>query len=635
MANVAQRRVWSGPLHGLWLAAAMAALPGRVYADSVELSLRVDRTRIALSETFTLEVKLTTSGVSPPRLSLPDLSEFDVLARQVQNPVSFRLGFGAQTQVVTAQTLHRLTLRPRRAGTFRIGPATVSVSGGQQRSNTVQVEVVGSNGAGGASAAPSPDPAAPGSAQAEQLAPPPIPPDGELDGAVYDNEAFLRTLVEPADPVVGQPVTVSVLLYLGRRLGASPTITQEATTDGFWVQDLLPPRRRLQGRTQEVFGRRFQVFVLRRFAAFPLRAGTLTIGAPAVRMSRGGLIDQFFGGGVNAPLERRGVPVAVEVRELPSPRPDGAVFVGDLSLVAELDPAEVPAGEPATLTLRASGRGQVSSLNFDRFSIPNARVLQPEVDEQVDASSGVVRGTKTYRWLLIPSRPGELRIPPFEVATFLPAERRYGRAHTEALSLRVTGSAAADADPPAPDVKADSTERDAAFGPIRTRSSLKRDRARPGEHPYWLMGLGPLLLGLALGAEALRARRSRQDPRALSKRAKAEAIRHLRQAEAHLGTGDHQAFYTSARAAVAGLVEAKLGRSVSGLTYRSVENALRAGGAEAQLAKSVVQELEGFDFARFSAVGVSPDEMASCLVRIRSLVQALHKVAPARTREAA
>ena len=48
----------------------------------------------------------------------------------------------------------------------------------------------------------------------------------------------------------------------------------------------------------------------------------------------------------------------------------------------------------------------------------------------------------------------------------------------------------------------------------------------------------------------------------------------------------------------------------------------------AKLAETVVDELDGSDFARFSAVGVSPEEMKSCLERTRSLFVKLERFVP-------
>jgi hypothetical protein len=76
------------------------------------------------------------------------------------------------------------------------------------------------------------------------------------------------------------------------------------------------------------------------------------------------------------------------------------------------------------------------------------------------------------------------------------------------------------------------------------------------------------------------------------------------------------------------LLEAKLGRAVGSLTHPELRRMLALRGMDAPLADAVVDELEGSDFARFSAVGVRPDEMKSCLERTRGHVAGIDRFQP-------
>ena len=78
------------------------------------------------------------------------------------------------------------------------------------------------------------------------------PPSGALDGALYDDQAFLRTVVDRSEPYVGEQVTVTIYLYIRGSLTSMPTATHEPTTDGFWIQDLLGPTYSSEPTTQIV-----------------------------------------------------------------------------------------------------------------------------------------------------------------------------------------------------------------------------------------------------------------------------------------------------------------------------------------------------------------------------------------------
>ncbi len=281
---------------------------------------------VEVGQAFQLEVRAEVTGAANAQVELPDLTPFDVIGRQVSNPVQFSFGFGNRTRLVQSTTVHRLTLRARQAGTYQIAPATVVAQGQRFESNPITLEV-GSGGPVtqvGPGAQPDPSTTNP-------------PPGAAIDGATFDPNGFVRTVIDHADPYVGQQVTVTVYLYAPQPVQGNLQITQEPTTDGFWVQDLLPPSRSLEGRMQEVRGQRFYVYVLRRLAAFPLRAGELTIGPTGATVSQGGIFGSIFGA-PRGPLNLGGVPVTVEARALPAEhRPAGEVHVGTLSLTAELD----------------------------------------------------------------------------------------------------------------------------------------------------------------------------------------------------------------------------------------------------------------------------------------------------------
>src|SRR5262249_55085016 len=157
-------------------------------------------------------------------------------------------------------------LAARRTGHIRLTPARAIVAGHTYASNDLTLDVA----AGGGTAPNGFSPATPD----------PTPPAGtSLDGATFDPEGFLPTVVDKPPPYAGEQVTVTIYLYVRGSIRGAPVAQREPSSDGFWVHDLLPPMRTLDATNQTVSGIPFQVYVLRRFAAFPLQPGQLTIGA--------------------------------------------------------------------------------------------------------------------------------------------------------------------------------------------------------------------------------------------------------------------------------------------------------------------------------------------------------------------
>jgi len=589
---------------------AVLSLASGAAAQSFEatVTLSADRTAVEVGDVFHLEVRAELTGADRAELELPDLAAFDVLNRNVSTQMQFSHLFGGRP-VAGAVRTYRFIVRARQAGTFELAPAAVVGPNGQRyESNRLTIQV------GGSGAAP------PGQAV--------DPVEPSENGAPFDPEAFVHTVVDEPRPYVGQQVTVTVYLYTRRALHGGLQITQEPTAEGFWVHDLLPPARSLNPQRRRVNGLDFDAYVVRQFAAFPLREGPLTIGPTGLTVGGGGGgLFGMLGGG--PPMSRTGVPVTIEAQPLPAAgRPPGTVHVGSLELSAELDRGQVATGDAVQLTVTARGVGQLRQLDLPSPSGPGLRVLEPEIHDEVTAPP--VGGTRTFRWLIVPERPGTATLGPFEVPVFDPATRTYSVARAPALTLTAAGnptSAAAEPEEEANAPQADAPEL--SLRPIRTRSALFRSPSRLVADAPWLpyaFGVAPLLFACALVVRLAR-QRGGGAARANKTRAR-EAKRRLSSAAAHATANAPAEFYAAIAQALKELLEVKLERSVGSLTHPELRRVLIARGLQEPVAERVVDELEGCDFARFAAAGIRPEEMQLCLTRTRALLDELERFTP-------
>lgn len=587
-------------------------------SPSGEITMTADRAQVEVGGIFQLRITATVVG-GQAQLAPPELASFDVIGRSVS---SGSLNRGMQRESRLTQTFQ---LRAREPGVFQVGPATIDFGGGTRiESNVLQITVGGGLQAG----------QTPGAGGTPGLPPANLPSANHVDGMAFSQNGFLRTWVDDAEPYVGQQVNVTVYLYMRGPLRASPAITREATTDGFWTRDLLPPSRSLDARQQTLQGLTFQVYTLRHVAAFPLQSGALTIGAPAMEVRNAG-IWSLLGGGGNEPMRLEGIPVTVNVRPLPEAgRPDGEVHVGALTLGAELDRTQVGTGDAVTLTVQAEGRGAIEQVRIPDPSGAGLRVLSPEIRDSVSTPGGVVRGTRIYRWLIVPEEPGTFTLGPFEVPVFDPETGQYSVARAPEITLTAAGNAAATApDPDAPEPDADASGPDAdapSFGPIHTRSELTRSYATLVDRGWYrgLLALGPLLLLVGLGVRTWRRRAASDDPSRAPRRARRAARARLKAARAHAEANEPRAFYAAVGAALKDVLEARLGQPVGGLTHAELSALLTRRGMDAETTSALVDELEGCDFARFSAAGVEAREMEECLTRTRALLAKLDRFTP-------
>lgn len=607
------RRRWLALVVPVLLVAAPAS------AQTATVTMRANTTRVAVGDTLVLRVRAEVQGATVQDVQLPEMPGFQILSRQVSRPFSFSFGFGNQRRTVQSSTEYILQLRALEPGTHRIAPAKAIVGGRTFTSDPLTVVVTGSRSTPGATpdgGATSVDQALPGQGQAE------------VDEARFDPNAFLRTVVDEGEPYVGQQVTVSIYLYVRGGLRSSPHIEQEPSTDGFWIQDLLPATRSLDATQQVVRGNLYRVYELRRFAAFPLHPGKLTIGPMEVEIEMGSLFDMFRGRG---PVERTGAPATLDVRPLPPPSPDDTV-VGDFQIHADLDRSTVTTGDAATLRVEVKGTGNLRDVELSLPDVPGLRVLAPQIDDDIEAPGDRVGGTRTFEWLLVPEKPGTYPLPALGFHAFDPDGATYEDVRTQQLTLEAVGQPIQAAgeepeagQPPSPDTGGGDKNR---FGPIRAQSALARHTTPVVDRAWYVPVLAvPPFLFLAIFGVGRARQRWRERGAA---RAPARSVRRkLQAAREHAKAGEPRAFYGAVAQAMTRALALRLDEPVGGYTHGELRARLDARGMEPELAGRIMDELEGCDYARFSASGITTDEMDRCLARVGALLERVERFRPA------
>jgi hypothetical protein len=607
----------------------------------VTASMSVDRSQLSLGEAFTLQISVESSGIHSPDIELPSLDAFEVLQRQVSRPMQFSFSFGSRSErVVRSSTIYTFVLRPQMKGRITIQPVRVKLGDKLYQSRPLTVMV------GAGSTAPSPgQPGDPGAIPGEPAEPEqaPNPPAGVLDGANFDSQAFIRTIADKKEAVVGEQVTVSVYLYLRGALSSLPPVEAEPSTDGFWVRDLLPPSRTLDASRQVVGNTLYKVYLLRRFAAFPLRAGTLSIGPMKVRIEQNAMPDIFdlfdmMDRGAAPTLKRSGVPVAITVRELPAAgKPGGEVAVGKFEISAKLDREEVRTGDAVMLKAQVRGQGNIQTVNIPTPRVDGLQILTPQVSDAVEAPDNVVTGNRSYEWLVVPQQPGRFTIGPIGIDTFDPSTGRYQRVQSQPLPLIAAGKGEDKSDKIAPAMDAPSekpADPTALFGPIRSASALARQQSRLLDTPWYflLLVLGPvsylLTLGVSAGKRVLQARAQKSGPQRAAKQAK----ECLQQAAVHAKTGESRSCYAQLSNAITGLLEARLGTPVSGHTRPELRAYLTSRGMPEPLVAETIEGLERSEAARFSAATADRTSMKADLDRVKELLKRLSSFTPKEVR---
>ncbi|HKU37906.1 MAG TPA: BatD family protein, partial [Polyangiales bacterium] len=380
-------------------------------------------------------------------------------------------------------------------------------------------------------------------------------------------------------------------------------------------------------------GRGFWVYTLRRFAAFPLRGGELTIGSMTLTISRDSVFDLFDPSSSQPDLKRSSVPIVLHVKPLPPEnKPKGDIAVGKFEIQTQLDRKQVVTGDAVTLTAVIKGQGNIRAVRVADPVVPGLQILQPETHDLVEAPGERVQGTRTMSWLVVPKAPGVYTIPALELNTFDPSTGSYEKVRSAPLSLTAAGnarpetSATQDALPPAEE----NGENAAPSWPtIRPQSELRRAHtplASLAFYPYALALLPLIWLGSVIAPSLRRMRRD--DAQEAQRKAVQQAEKRLAGAREALAAHDVRRFHSELAGSLLALLATRLHEPVSALTQTELRALLdRRGLPKAQIDR-LLGVLADCDFARFSSSAVSTGDMQQRLAQTEILWPQLAAFSP-------
>jgi hypothetical protein len=583
-------------------------------ADSARFEAQVvPSENITLDQNIELNITLDRDGAQPfESYRAPSTPDFDVLHAGTSEQVSMAFVNGRQS--VRIREEHQYVLRPKKKGGLAIGPASVKVGGVELHTRAITIHV------------------APPSKNAISLGPQaptlPPPPEGLRE------DIFVDARGDKAKVFVGEQLAVAWRLY-------SPTPAlhyrplAEPKYEDFWSEDLTATSRHLARDQQIVNGREYQVSLLLKKALFPLKAGKLTITPLDLEVTTMG--NMF---GPNASSARRSPAITVEVKPLPvegRPEKFEAANVGQFELTAAVERPQVKAGEAVTWRVTLRGSGNLRHVKLPKLDkVDGFKVYDPTVKEQVQPQDDVVRGEKTWTYLLMPERGGTLNLPPIELPYFDPAQGQYAVARSPAIMISVEGDPSKVA--AAPTAAPQENVLENQIRPIRNRSKVHSsvgERLLRGRLAAVVLAAPPGAWLLVLVGDALRRRLARETAGSKRRRARRSARRRLRVAEYHIKAQRPSAFFGECARVLYEHLEYRLGAKVEALTLSELRVHLEKHGFDKATAEAVVKELENCDFARFAPSASGPGEMRAALRRVRALLGLIEKTRPLTEKEAA
>jgi hypothetical protein len=389
----------------VWLVAAS------VRAASFTTSL--DNDTLTLGQSTTLS--LTFEGGSPRNVPVPP----DIPGLRITY-----VGPSSQFSFINGQTsstvTHHFTVTPEHTGEFVIPALTADVDGVRLTSQPLQLQVV-----------------QPSAASAAQIS----------SGSQI---AFMR-LSLPEDKVyAGEVVTADLDIYLRDDVRNFGNFQFTATpADGFTVGKMHQDQPR-----REQIGNRVYTVVPVSMALTATRTGTLSLGPLTANLTLlvaspnqpdDPFFQQFrqFGFG-NFGEEQRQISLATEtasVESLPLPAKDvppnfnGAI--GEYTMTVIAGPTNVAVGDPITVHIEISGRGDLGSLTLPTQPAWHDFTVYPPISKVATTDPLGLQGTKTFEEVVAPQSTDVHELPPFTFNYFDPDTGSYRTLTEPSVALAV------------------------------------------------------------------------------------------------------------------------------------------------------------------------------------------------------
>jgi hypothetical protein len=617
----------------IFFAVACAPLVSALAEEQVRVAAIFDKRAARVQEEIHLTIRITGSRANVLKPRVPVLEDFESYYTGRTNQFTFVNGNSQNT------TQFNYVLIPKKTGRFSIPPIEVEVDSTVFTTDAIEIEVLA--GAGGAQTLPAaqlPPMAQPASPQAFSQAPPIQKPVPQVSRLASGQDIFLNVSVDKREAYANEQILMTFSVYT-RVSARAEQFEKDPNFTGFWVEE-IPIEKDYQPERVIYGGLEYVKADVRRIAVFPTTTGILEMDPGVFRVTvkkesrPSSLFDDFFdesffGGSFFARRETKLLtadPVKIAVRPLPQQgKPaDFSGMVGSFQITSSVDPKSVKQNEPVLLTLAIEGEGNIETLERPKIpELKDVKMYDTDTSSQLLRVQGGVRGRKQFEVTLIPTRPGEVEIPPLSFSFFDPRQRNYQTLKTPPYRLQVAPGPAV----PLPE----GLETGPSRGELRKSVEVEgRDIHFIKENfPLEKKSGGPIALGILLAWDALLTvvaallfGRSKYEerffPNAALKRSRyalkaaQKALRGLEKLARSRSEENRRAFYEEASKILDQYFADKFNLSAQGLTFEDI----RARLAEKTSEPARLEDLRAFyevchrvRFASAQAVDVRPEEI--------------------------
>lgn len=387
--------------------------------------------QVEVGENFRLAYTINTQDIEDFRVgNIP--SNLEVLAGPYTSRQSSYQMINGHTSSSSSITF-TYTLNAVSNGIYTIPAARVRINGKTVLSKIAKIKVIGSTRSGSKASRMNQYNDDGSSSQAQSSS-----------TNITGNDLFIRVSANKRRVYEQEPVLLTYKVYTQVELtqleGKMPDLT------GFHTQEIPLPQQK-SFHLERVNGKPYKVVTWSQYVMFPqvtgeLRIPSITFKGTVVRQNRSvDPFEAFFNGGsgyveVKKNIEAPGLTIQVDA--LPKKPVNFSGGVGNFNITASLNKLEVKAGEPLSLRVVVSGKGNLKLIKQPEINLPkDFDKYDPKVKDNTKLTSSGVEGNKEYTFLVVPRNQGTFTIPSIEFTYYDTILNSYKTVKTQVFSVTV------------------------------------------------------------------------------------------------------------------------------------------------------------------------------------------------------
>ncbi len=566
------------------------------FSQNITLSADVTPKIISLNETATLRVTVSANqqlgNIRPPNLKA--VPEFNVSYGGASSQYNLT---GNQISVSITWTY---VLRPKKVGQFMVSSIQISHGNQTYTADPISIKVV-------------PRSKKPSQSESTQ---------DTFTDAFSGSTHKVEAAVDDPHPYVNEQIIYTFRYLYTARIPSfnTPKYTRPSLRQ-FWTAEL----ERKQGRRQVIDGTLYSIEEIQ-VGLFPIAAGKITI-EPA-KLS----LPLAAGRGRLQSSSRVLVtnPVEVNVRPLPreSKPTNFAGTVGQYRIHAQTDRGTVEAGDGFTLRVRVAGTGNIETVPAPTVpTLPNMAIYDPQITDAIGIVDSKVQGSRTYEYVIIPSKEGHWTVPAINYPYFDPQAENYQIARTVPITINVLSNPnqAAGGTTLAGITQSDMHLLKQDIRYIKPDSlELSDQHLYPYKHvSFWVVQTLPI--AAVLSVWFYRQRQGKRDPKQVRRQQAARKALSLIEDAKKYATDEPVAFYGTLASGLYQYIGDLFDISPGGLNPQLVRQRCEDAGFPESTTTQIVDTLTQYDYVRFAPVAATSTDVEDALNRARASISEIEK----------